>query len=38
MGYKKIFCLQNSMGKINGIIVGNLIGYGIVLGIILLVN
>lgn len=38
MGYKKIFCLQNSIGKISGIIVGNLIGYGIVLGIILLVN
>lgn len=36
--YKKISCLQNSIGKISGIIVGNLIGYGIVLGIILLAN
>ena len=38
MEKKNIICLQNSIGKISGIIVGSLIGYGIILGIINLVN
>lgn len=38
MRNKKIICLQNSIGKISGIIVGSIIGYGIAFGISYLAN